>query len=470
MIRAHYFPPTLKHRLTFILCLPLVSVLLYSNISFAAPIQCSDILQVSHEAITTNFSEATSRSTVEITNEINGSHGGKLLVLHKSGETWVSQFITFHFDLQGDPRWFIGSVGENVAAFFGFRIIDTQTMTIPNATEFQNALDKVNKVLIAEGKEPVSIRFKTDDLESSPMQGYIDTFRTLQLPLASDGNHLVHDMSFHTGTIFIPNRIIDAAEKRVSFSTDFMSFLAKRKGEHSELIDSINKYVKALLVRSIDNGTGFGNLAMIAFKTSDALIESQITELIDKMHDSEVEGSSVDISLLAPLHLSVGTISPMKHYQNPRFIYNPPNPSSSGLRLKDYTLDMITQFLDTAINIKHERQQRDRARAHASGLRSFNPDVLKVELAKFLQEEMEAFSRTPEGRHSNFNLLTIFDKDIALKGSQRGFEMNSRIADDLALEFTNRALEVENAAAKYILDTNFSAPLLLTNPVVQTPE
>ncbi|MGH1467456.1 MAG: hypothetical protein ACRBBP_01055 [Bdellovibrionales bacterium] len=433
------------------------SLSLLSNTALANP-QCSSFLKPAHEVITTNFSEATSRPTVEVGHEIHGPHGGKLFIVKKNGETWVSQFTTFKFDLQGDPRWFIGSVGESLAAFFGFRIIDSQTMTIPDAREFQLAIDKVNKVLIAEGKEPVLIRFKTDDLTEAPMQGYIDAFRALELPLASGGNHLVHDMSFHTGTLFMPNRIIRAAHTRTSFIMEFTSFLRRREHEHTDLIKSVNKYVKNLLVRSIDNGTGFGNLTMIAFKAEDPFVETQINELVGRMHDSEATGAPVELGLTAPLHLAVGTIGPLTHYRNGRFTYTSPSPTQNGLRLKDYTLDMFTQFLETAISINHKRDNSARS------------STLKAEVADFLRTEMEAFAKTPEGKDSNFNLLTVFDENIALKGSQRGFEITSEVADNLTNEFMNRALEIENAAKTHIQSTGFSAPLLLTNPISPGPE
>lgn len=437
--------------------------LYFSNSPALANIQCSSLLGTQHEVITTSFRESTSRSTVEIEQEINGPHGGKLFVIRKSGETWVSQFTTFKFDLQGDPRWFIGAVGEDIAAFFGFRIIDSTTMTIPDASEFQFAMDKINSTLVTDGKEPVLIRFKTDDLTEAPMQGYIDTFRAFELPLASNGNHLVHDMSFHTGTIFIPNRIIKAAQSKVSFTIDFMTFLQKQEHEHSDLIASIKKYVKTLLVRSIDNGTGFGNLAMIALKAEDSFVENQITELVSKMHDSDAEGDPAHVSILSPVHLSLGTASTIKHYNNPRFEYTPPTPGQNGLRLKNYTIDMLLQFLDTAIDIEYEKQQRYSGRPNFPILRSFNPKALKSEVQNFLKAEMEAFSQTPEGVDSNFNLLTVFDKNISMKGSQQGFEVTSETADNLAAEFMGRALEIENAARTYIEHTGFTAPLLLTN-------
>ena len=58
--------------------------------------------------------------TVKIISDAAGRFGGKLLTLEKIGHRWGSKVSETKFDPQGDPRWFIETLGPKGAKVFGF--------------------------------------------------------------------------------------------------------------------------------------------------------------------------------------------------------------------------------------------------------------------------------------------------------------------------------------------------------------
>ena len=89
-------------------------------------LQCVDILgrpSTQHELVATNFRRASDSATVEVQSSTPGTHGGQIITLVRSGDSWLSRFATNDYDVQGDPRWFIAAFGEEAASFFGFNII-----------------------------------------------------------------------------------------------------------------------------------------------------------------------------------------------------------------------------------------------------------------------------------------------------------------------------------------------------------
>lgn len=85
--------------------------------------------------------------------EMSGTHGGKLAVLKKHpGKPWESRQrinidLTPNFQsniAQGNPAFIISLLGENKAKFWGFRLIDRDTITLPNAKELQGSVKEFN--------------------------------------------------------------------------------------------------------------------------------------------------------------------------------------------------------------------------------------------------------------------------------------------------------------------------------------
>jgi hypothetical protein len=204
------------------------------------------------------------KPTVQVEDERPGVHGGKLLFLKRVGIRWSSNVRTVQFDAQGDPRWFIETVGEKVAAFFGFRIIDNQHMTVPDFNEFSGALGKINRELIRRGEDPIAMTFyQTESNQNVSVSDYTDRFANdYGIPIAPSGNHLIHDLSFHTGAIFIPREVVKVKVAQVKYVHDFLSFLKEKYAGASEDHQRVVKLIAFVLnmqqTRDIDGGTTLG--------------------------------------------------------------------------------------------------------------------------------------------------------------------------------------------------------------------
>lgn len=203
---------------------------------FAHETDCFDLFAKLDEKIgrpvdTPAYADLTShRASVTELGQEAGEHGGKRIRLKKTGAQWGSIFTTNNFDRQGDPRWFISLLGEKQAEFFGFKMMGTEEMLIPDYEEFTGALKKVNEALIAKGKQPASITFyKTPDNHNVKVGSYVESFiKDHGIPIAPSGNHMIHDISYHTGAIFMPDHLLKEGAARTKYHRDFSEFL-KRK-------------------------------------------------------------------------------------------------------------------------------------------------------------------------------------------------------------------------------------------------
>lgn len=391
------------------------------------------------ETITTDFSTAQEFKSVEIISTIKGHHGGERKLLSKTNDLWLSKYSTFNFDIQGDPRWFIGAAGEKVAKFFGFEIYDHRRMTIPTASEFQGAIDKVNRVLVAEGKEPINIKFLADDLKSAPLSGYLKYFTNNSLPMAKNGHHLIHDMSLHSGVIYTPPRILEAAILRTKFILSFMDFLSSETDiNYSRLNKEIRKYVKAFLTRGIDNGTAFGNLLLIAENTSDPKVISQIAAVMSSKND--LDFNKHQLAMVPTIHLLFGALGIDSYYKDSRVQYNVPERKNVQFTLENYSIDMYLQFSSAHFKIINSIDKSYLGDAFVY----IDPSYV----ASYISSKMNEFKKTPEGRNFNFDLARVFSPNQNYHISRENMNLNPLDIYSLQSEYKNRAKEIHKAVEK----------------------
>ena len=198
-----------------------------------------------------------------------GPHGGRILVYQRNGLRWASNFSTVGFDPQGDPRWFISAAGKNTAAFFGFRMVGDRRCEVPDAQEFNGALAALNARLVALNHEPVAITYyQTPNNENVKVEDYVKRFRDdAGIPLAHSDNHLLHDLSFHTASIFLPSALVRYKRAETKFIEDFGEHLAKKYAadpDRAAAVRTYRFYWRAYQTYSIDNGTGLLAPALVA--------------------------------------------------------------------------------------------------------------------------------------------------------------------------------------------------------------
>lgn len=378
---------------------------------------------LAQDPISIDFHRAPKEKSVLSIETRKGQHGGDVYLLKKTGQKWFSQFQTFTFDLQGDPRWFIGALGEKVARFFGFEIIDENYLLIPSADEFQRAINKVNVRLKEQGKETIEIQIVSEETKS--MQRYLDLFLSDRLRFAEKDHHLVHDMSFHSGVILTPRRLHLAAQKRLQFVLDFYNFLSKDKGEYGALAAETKKDIELLLTRGVDNGTAFGNLVLIAENSQNVTVRQNITSLVSRMSDAEVK--SEDLAVVPAAHLVFGVTgtSDVK-LSNKSAVYSMPHEESASITLEYYTIDLMTKV--------YFAQNQSSSKA-----------IEPYQIARYLKQKMDEFKTTDQGKDYNFNLATVFSPHLDYAISYEGVQLGKQDALNLKQEYLERAKEIVGA-------------------------
>lgn len=201
--------------------------------------------------------------SVDVIESVEGYHGGqRLKVRKKDGHRWGSSNTTTGFDPQGDPRWFIEVLGPKAAAFFGFEMIDDSHMMVPDSTEFSNALEKVNAELKRQGFNAVPLTFyATGNNENTKAGEYVKRFVTdYGIPIAASGNHLFHDLSFHTAAIVLPREILEFKAAVMQFHREFFAHYREVNKDASEDIRKAINFYELLInlesTQDVDNMTG----------------------------------------------------------------------------------------------------------------------------------------------------------------------------------------------------------------------
>lgn len=194
-----------------------------------------------------------------------GQNKGKLREIQKKdGLPWRSLHSTAGYAYQGDPRNFVMIFGRRVAHFFGFRYLDDLTMTIPDAVEMTRAIQIINNRLRELGEPEISITFYESDSIMDNLEHAIEYSRNRRLPLATNDNEALHDISYHAASILIPPQILERHGNFITRAIDFINFLQTRIGSDLSLawlnnLDGLNTSFTDLLVslisRDIDQAT-----------------------------------------------------------------------------------------------------------------------------------------------------------------------------------------------------------------------
>jgi hypothetical protein len=195
--------------------------------------------------------------SVEVRDRRKGRFGGNRLVLHRINAKWVSMYTTVTYDYQGDPRWFIETLGIEAARYFGFEMINDEEMVIPDSAEFQGALDNINRHL----RIPIPVTFYTPpNNENTKVADYVRRFANEgSIPIAPSGNHLIHDLSFHTGAIFLPPNFVAMKRMTVQLLEKFALDQEAKYASQADKLKAARYYAFLLRMRetiSIDLATG----------------------------------------------------------------------------------------------------------------------------------------------------------------------------------------------------------------------
>jgi hypothetical protein len=187
-----------------------------------------------------------------------GKHGGRILTFRKIGMHWGSSMISIGQDPQGDPRWITYLLGARAAEVLGVKVIGN-TIEIPDSTEVIGAMAKVEARLKAMGKAPLGTGFY--DQERTSYTEYNERQGRNELPLAkmkyegladgtvkvatpTDFGHYLHDLSFHSGAMFMPNEAAAYFAASVRYGNDLAAHFESR--DPNEFIVADREKLKAL--------------------------------------------------------------------------------------------------------------------------------------------------------------------------------------------------------------------------------
>jgi hypothetical protein len=213
--------------------------------------------------------ERTAAPSVTLEETFAGEHGGKRMILRKTGAHWLSNYRSVRFDPQGDPRWFIETMGAEASEFFGFKVIGDDRVMMPDGKEFTGALEKINARLKAMGEEPVEVSFyTTSGNENTKVTDYIRAFGTAGgIPIAAGGNHLIHDLSFHTGAIFLPPDVARFGKYVARFLDGYLDYLTQKYANDPAKAAAVKHFAYLLRMNhtvTIDTATAMVSPGIVA--------------------------------------------------------------------------------------------------------------------------------------------------------------------------------------------------------------
>ncbi|MGE4133931.1 MAG: hypothetical protein AB7F86_20005 [Bdellovibrionales bacterium] len=193
-----------------------------------------------------------------------------MIHLVREGGTWASLHSTLHYDVQGDPRWFVEAMGCEAAQVFGFDITSEHDMWVPDVKEFNAAISKVNAELTRQGQAPIPFTFYQGANGKLRLDSYVRKYAVEgQLPIAPGGNHMIHDLSFHSGAILTPpvlNEHLREVSRYVLAVTEALEQHLVQNSVPQEMVNGFRKLMLWNQVELIDFATAFNSLAWIGIR------------------------------------------------------------------------------------------------------------------------------------------------------------------------------------------------------------
>ena len=247
--------------------------------------------------------------------QISGKHGGKRFVLaplegaqetpKKSSEegspggiSWSSMYKKFENAPQGDPRTFVVILGKEVGRYFGFDYVlekDFQTyekknpwktqskesklaehefkkdrthlLVIPDVAEFSASIEQINIKLGPEDQIFLRYYVPVKGVNQVNLREYLERYgQDAALPLGENGYMYLHDVSFHTGSILLPNKVVFHVKKQTQVLLEHIRYIEERLAQLKKENDprfekyqnEMDQFVRKILksrVTAIDGGT-----------------------------------------------------------------------------------------------------------------------------------------------------------------------------------------------------------------------
>lgn len=194
-----------------------------------------------------------------------GTHGGHRIVVKRTG-SWFDfeKEIGDRGDLVIDLRFFPHVLGEEVARFFGYEILNDRHIVIPDVDELNGAIAKFNSSLPEGDSRRILLQYYPIPGVHNSVNEYINMFNNnLAIPISQEGKSFFHDMSVHSlQGFFVDNDIVVAVHQRVSITLRVVEHL-KEVFQGSSIENDVKKVsheVKSSLTGLVDQIGGLVGL------------------------------------------------------------------------------------------------------------------------------------------------------------------------------------------------------------------
>ncbi len=189
---------------------------------------------------------------LKIIGESQNSLGVRGYVLRKlKNGSWYSSARALPAADQNDPRNFLTIVGPKVGRFFGFEMIDENTMIVPTPEALNERIELWNKSVAKTDQDKISVSFYSE-LEETPDRNYVKRFlQEGKLPIYATGITFIHDVSVHAPILFFSGIIRDI-RKEYQFVAEYEEFARKNSGASDAKFKKLHRDVTV----NIDGITG----------------------------------------------------------------------------------------------------------------------------------------------------------------------------------------------------------------------
>jgi|GEM_PF-3778114 hypothetical protein len=187
-------------------------------------------------------------SSLRISKDINSDD---FWIITKSTQEWSSDYRSTPNAIEGSPTLFLRAYGESVAAFFGYELLDENTIKVPRPAYINKKTAELNEAL--PGPERIAVHFYETDDSPQTAENYLRRFtKDLAFPIAGTGTVAIHDTSYHYGSIFFPTSALATALAQTELFLKFIDYLRAKDFKDSNSIEKL--FFEMSL--NIDSATG----------------------------------------------------------------------------------------------------------------------------------------------------------------------------------------------------------------------
>ncbi|MBX7231340.1 MAG: hypothetical protein K1X29_04550 [Bdellovibrionales bacterium] len=135
------------------------------------------------------------------------------------------------FDPDGDPLWIVHILGDKLAAFFGFRLLDESTLIVPNATLFNQRIAKLNAQLTKMNFETIPVNWIQASIINDSYLSKLSYAENYVRSFASNHNlpwsrsNIIHDTAFHSLSILISKKQSLPITARMQTAIDLADYI-----------------------------------------------------------------------------------------------------------------------------------------------------------------------------------------------------------------------------------------------------